>query len=147
MNVIWLIVLVVFLVVEASTVTMVSLWFALGALGAMITSLLGGELWLQVLVFVVVSGATLAALRPVARKYFTPKLTKTNVDSVIGARGVVVEDINNLVPSGQVKLDAMVWTARSSTDTPICAGTQVIVDRVEGVKLIVSPVPVATQSL
>lgn len=147
MYVVWLIVLVVFLILEASTVTMVSLWFAVGALGAMIASLLGAELWLQILVFLAVSGASLAALRPIAKKYFTPGLTKTNVDSVIGVRGVVIQDIDNLAPCGQVKLDAMVWTARSCTDEPICAGTQVVVHRVEGVKLIVSPAAVPAEKV
>ena len=142
---VWFILMIVFVVAEVATVGLVSVWFAVGALAATVTALLGGELWLQVLVFLMVSGVTLAALRPVARKYFTPKLTKTNVDSVIGARGVVVEEINNLTPSGQVKLDAMVWTARSSADAPICAGTQVIVERVEGVKLIVSPAAVTSK--
>lgn len=136
--IIWLILLILFVLAEASTVAVVSLWFAAGALTAMVASLLGAQVWLQVVLFLAVSGVLLCALRPVVRKMFTPKLTRTNVDSVIGAKGLVTGDIDNTVSQGQVKLGAMEWTARSSSGEPIKAGTQVVVDRVEGVKLFVT---------
>ena len=138
--VIWLILMVLFLVAEAASVTMVSLWFALGALCAMIVNLIGARFWLQVLVFFVVSIVTLAALRPWSRKYFNPRITKTNVDSVIGSQGRVLADIDNVEATGQVKLGSMEWTARSTSGDPIKAGTLVQVDSVEGVKVLVSPV-------
>ena len=136
---VWFILMIVFLVAEVATVGLVSVWFAVGALAATVIALLGGELWLQAVVFAAVSGVLLALLRPFARKFFQPKLTKTNVDAVVGARGVVLEEINNLTPSGRVKLDAMEWSARSTGGDPIPAGTVVCVDRVEGVKLLVTP--------
>ena len=137
--ILWLIMMVVFLLVEAATVTMVSLWFAAGALAAMIVSLLGGAVWLQAAVFLLASIVLLTALRPLVRKYVTPRLTATNVDSVIGSTGLVTAAIDNVAASGQVKLGAMVWTARSTSGEPISEGTLVKVDRIEGVKAFVSP--------
>lgn len=136
----WLALLVVFLIVEASTVTMVSLWFAAGALAAMIVSFLNGALWLQVVTFLTVSGIMLALLRPLARKHFTPRLTRTNVDAVVGSTGLVTVAIDNVTAVGQAKLGAMEWTARSTSGEPIPAGTVVKVDRIEGVKVFVTPV-------
>ena len=138
--IIWLVLMVVFLMVESQTVTMVSLWFGAGALAALIAALCGAELWLQIVLFFAVSIVLLASLRPLARKYFTPKITKTNVDSVIGMQGLVTADINNVTAQGQVKLGAMEWTARSTSGEPIKAGTLVKVDKVEGVKAFVTPV-------
>ena len=141
-TVIWLVLMVVFLLVEAATVGMVSLWFAAGALAAMVTALLGGQLWLQAVVFAVVSAILLTALRPVAKKLFTPKLTPTNVDTVIGKEGIVMAPIDNLTATGTVKLGAMEWSARSTDGSPIPVGEQVRVDKVEGVKVFVTPVRV-----
>ena len=139
-EILWLVLLAVLLLVEASTVTLVSIWFAFGALAAMIVSLLGGQLWLQAAVFVAVSAVLLAALRPLARKHFTPKLVKTNVDAVLGQTGYVVEPIDNIKGTGRVKLGGMEWSARSTEEAPVEADTLVKVDRVEGVKVFVTPV-------
>ena len=136
---IWLVLVIVLLAVEASTVTLVSLWFAAGALAAMTVSFFG-PIWLQIAVFLAVSVVLLMALRPLARKYFTPKITKTNVDSVIGSTGLVTAPIDNLAAAGQVKLGGMVWTARSTDGNPIAEGTKVTVDRIEGVKVFVTTV-------
>ena len=133
----WLAILVVFIVAEASTVTVVSIWFAAGSLAALVASMLHAKGWLQVLVFLVVSTACLILLRPVVRKFFTPRLHKTNTDALLGAQGVVTEDIDNVRACGAVKLGAMTWTARSSTGEPIKADTLVTVERIEGVKVFV----------
>ena len=137
--ILWLILMVVFLGVEAGTVTLVSLWFAAGALAALLTALAHGPVWRQALLFVVVSAGLLLALRPLVKKYLAPKLTPTNVDSVVGATGLVTTAIDNVSAVGQVKLGAMEWTARSTSGQPIPAGTRVKVDRIEGVKAYVSP--------
>lgn len=137
--IIWLVLMVLFLAVEAASVTIVSLWFAAGALAAMVISLLNGAVWLQTVAFLAVSVALLTALRPLVRKYFTPKLTATNVDAIIGSTGLVSVAIDNMDASGQVKLGGMVWTARSTTGAPIPEGTRVRVDRIEGVKVFVTP--------
>ena len=138
--IIWLVLMVVFLIVESQSVTMVSLWFAAGALGALIAELCGAEPWLQIVIFFAVSIVLLASLRPIARKYFTPKIIKTNVDSVIGQTCLVTADIDNVTAQGQVKLGAMEWSARSTSGETIKAGTLVKVDKIEGVKAFVTPV-------
>ena len=137
--IIWLLLLVAFLVAEASTVTLVSLWFAAGALAAMVVSLLSHAIWLQVTVFLAVSAVLLTALRPLVRRHLNPRLTATNIDSVIGSTGLVMVPIDNVTASGQVKLGAMVWTARSTDGSLIPEGTRIRVDRIEGVKVFVSP--------
>ncbi len=140
--IIWLILMVMFLMLEASTVTMVSLWFAAGALAALIASVLGAGTGLQVGIFLAVSCVALAALRPLVRKHFTPKITKTNVDSVVEQMGLVTVTIDNLTAQGQVKVNGMEWSARSASGDPIPAGTRVLVERIEGVKLYVYPAEV-----
>ena len=144
-TILWLGLMVLFLCLEAATVTMVSLWFAGGALAALAVSLLGGGLVWQIGAFIVVSTALLALLRPLARKHFTPKLTKTNVDSVIGTEGYVTSDIDNVAATGTVKLGAMEWTARSATGEKISTGTLVKVEKIEGVKAFVTPVEVPAE--
>ena len=140
--IVWLVLMVVFLAAEASTVSMVSLWFAAGALIALLTALAGGPAWLQTLLFLAVSAGLLLALRPLVKKYLSPKLTATNVDSVVGSTGLVTAAIDNVSAVGQVKLGAMEWTARSTSGQPIPAGALVKVDRIEGVKAFVSPAEV-----
>ena len=136
----WLTMIVVFLMAEASTVTLVSLWFAAGSLAAMLVALTGAGIGFQVTVFVIVAAICLTALRPLVRKHIKPKLTKTNVDAVVGSTGLVTVVIDNVSAVGQVKLGAMYWTARSVSGDPIAEGTLVKVERIEGVKAIVSPV-------
>ena len=82
----------------------------------------------------------LALLRPILRKHFTPKLLRTNVDAMIGSTGLVTVSIDNTISQGQVKLGAIEWTARSATNEKIEAGTLIKVDRIEGVKVYVTPV-------
>ena len=141
-TIIWLVLLVVFLITEALTVTMVSLWFAGGCLAALVAAATGGSPGFQISTALVVSAALLACLRPIVRKHFTPGLIKTNVDAVIGSCGYVTADIDNVCATGTVKLGAMEWTARSASGAPIAKGTLVKVSRIEGVKALVVPVEV-----
>ena len=136
----WLIMIVVFLLAEASTVMLVSTWFAIGSLAAMLMALIGAGTGLQIAVFVIISAVCLTALRPLVRRHIAPKLTKTNVDAVVGSTGLVTVAIDNVSAQGQVKLGAMEWTARSESGEAIPQGTLVKVVRIEGVKAIVSPV-------
>lgn len=140
--IIWLILMVVFLMVEGATVSLVSSWFAVGSLVALIASLLSAPVWLQVTLFLLVSCAALAMLRPLVRKYITPKVVKTNVDAIVGKQGPVTAPIDNVAATGQIKLGAMEWSARSTSGEPIAVGALVKVDRIEGVKVFVSPVEV-----
>ncbi len=139
-NIVWLVLMLVFLVAEGATAAMVSLWFVLGSLAALVTSLLGGEVWLQFVVFFLVSAVSLGLLRPLSKKFVNPRITSTNVNALPGTKGLVSEAIDNVRGQGQVKLGGVAWTARSSDDQPIPTGTLVQVDRIEGVKAFVSPV-------
>lgn len=140
---IWLVLMIGFLIAEASCPChLISVWFAVGALIAVLVAVLGGPLWLQILLFLLVSCGLLAALWPLVRKFLKPKLTATNVDSVIGSTGLVTVAIDNVNAVGQVKLGGMEWTARSTSGDPIPEGTRIRVDRIEGVKAFVSPVEV-----
>ena len=141
--IIWIGLLILFLIVEAACpVHLVSLWFAAGSLAALAVYWLHGPLWLQITVFVAVSAALLIALWPLTKKFLNPKVSKTNIDSVIGSTGLVTVAIDNVRAEGQVKLGAMEWTARSSSGDPIPKGTLIRVDRIEGVKVLVTPVQV-----
>ena len=139
---IWLILAVIFLIAEAATVTITSLWFAAGSLAALVVALMGGSWGLQIGTALVVSAVLLACLRPMVRKYLNPNLAKTNVDAVIGSRGYVTADIDNIAATGTVKLGAIEWTARSTAGTVIPKGTLVQVDKIEGVKVFVTLVEV-----
>lgn len=141
---IWFGAMLLFLILEASTVGVVSIWFAAGSLCAMIASICGAQLWLQIALFGVVSLALLAALRPLTKKCLKPKLVKTNVDAVIGSIGRVIEPIDNDLSQGRVKIANLEWSARSSSGEPIDTNTMIQVDRIEGVKVYVSKAQVKT---
>ena len=136
----WLLATVVFVVVEAVTVGLVSIWFAMGSLAALVCALFHGPVWLQLLWFLVISIITLLLTRPLARRYLGGKSQATNADRNIGRTGMVTERIDNVRSSGAVKLDGLVWTARSLSDeTVIEEGTPVVVREIQGVKLLVEP--------
>lgn len=134
---VWLVLLVVFVVFEAATVQLVSVWFALGALAALIAALLHASPLVQIIVFIVISAASFAVTRPLVKKFSTSKIQKTNADRCIGSTAVVTEEINNLEAKGQVKVDGNIWTARSENDETVPVGEKVTVIKIEGVKLIV----------
>ena len=144
--ILWLGLLIAFVVVEAACpIHLVSIWFAAGSLAALVVYWLHGPLWLQVLVFLVVSGGLLAALWPFTKKFLNPHVTATNIDSVIGSIGIVTSAIDNIEAHGQVKLNGMEWSARSTTGEPIAEHTRVRVDKIEGVKVFVTPAEVTAK--
>ena len=134
----WVVALVVFLIVEAVTAGLVSIWCVFGALGPLICAALGAAVWLQIFWFVIVSVATLVLTRPLVKRYVDSRSVATNADRSIGRAAVVTERIDNLAATGAVKLDGVVWTARSTDDAvAIETGERVTVRAIEGVKLIV----------
>lgn len=137
---IWLGLLILFGIGEAITVGLTSIWFAAGALLALVAALLGGPLWLQITLFIVVSALCMLAIRPLAQKYFNSQVEPTNADRIIGTEAIVTEEINNLQASGAVRISGIVWSARSESDATIPAGTLVKVLRIEGVKVYVEEV-------
>ena len=142
---IWMVLMIGFLILEgACPFHLVSIWFAAGALVASIVAMLNGALWLQITLFLVVSVGMLLAMLPLVKKVLNPNVVKTNVDALVGEKCYVTSPIDNITATGQVKLNGMEWTARSTTGEPIEAGKLVKVDKIEGVKAFVSPVPTPT---
>ena len=137
MKLIWVGLLIAFTVGEGVTVGLTSIWFAAGSLASLICALLGGPLWLQIVLFIVISSLCLLAIRPLAHKYLNSKVEPTNADRILGTEAMVTEDINNLQATGAVRIGGIVWSARSEHDSPIPAGTLVRVLRIEGVKVYV----------
>lgn len=141
MTVVWLIAMITLLVVEGLVPGLISIWFALGALAALVSALLHAPLWLQIVWFLVVSIAALALTRPLAKKYINSKTQPTNADMLIGRECVVRESIDNVLGTGAVSVDGKVWTARTECDDiKAQEGSRAVVVRIEGVKLIVKPV-------
>lgn len=141
MWIVWLSLFVIMLVIEAAGPGLISIWFAFGALICLVVSFIPGvEWWVQVIIFVVVSGATLAALRPVFKKYLKRNKFDSNIDSFQGKRGYVIEDITFLKP-GAVKIGDVAWTAVPiDQKTEIKENEIIEVVAVSGNKLIVRKV-------
>lgn len=136
---IWLGVTIVAAVVEAAVPALVSIWFVPGGLAALICALAGGPVWMQVVLFLLGSAAALVVTRPLAKRLQRPGVTSTNADRVLGAEGVVTEAVDNLLGRGRVSALGNSWAARSvEPQGKIPAGAQVVVERIEGVKLIVA---------
>lgn len=146
MSIVWVVLMVVFLVVEAATAGLTCIWFAIGSLAALIAALFDAQLWLQIVWFLVVSFVTLYFTRPLVKKYVNSRSQPTNADMVIGKEALVTEDIDNVEATGAVSVGGKVWTARSADGGRIKSGAVVSVLRIEGVKLIVEPVPAQSQA-
>ncbi len=136
-KVFWLAAMIALCVGEAATVGLVCIWFAAGALGAFLAACAGVQLWLQLIVFAVVSALTLALVRPAAERHVKPQRSPTNADRVVDQTATVTEAVDNEAGTGQVSVLGQVWTARSELGVVIPAGTQVKIRRIEGVKVFV----------
>ena len=137
MTFVWIAAIVIFGVVEVATVGLVSIWFVIGSAAGLIAAVLDAPIWLQVVVFFIVSIAALIATRPLVRKLGSKGGTATNADRVLGGTARVTETIDNTIPSGEVYIDGKTWTARSESGAVIAPETLVKVIRLEGVKLYV----------
>jgi len=138
MSAVWLVAMIVFLAVEGIVPGLVSIWFAIGALAALISAMLGAPLWLQIVWFLLISVVTLILTRPLAKKYINSKVQPTNADIIIGKDCVVTEDIDNVLGTGAVAVGGKIWTARTEDDAiKALRGDIMTVLRIEGVKLIV----------
>ncbi len=135
--IIWAVGIIAFVVLEAVTYQLVSIWFALGAAGGMIASALGARFSVQMTVFIAVTAVSLLCLRPVSVKLLKNKKERTNVDSLIGKDVFITRDIDNIKGVGEGRIGGMTWTARSADNTPIKANVTAVIEKVEGVKLIV----------
>ena len=137
MTVIWIAAIIVFGIAEAATAGLVSIWFVAGSIAALVACELGGALWLQFVLFLVVSVFALVATRPLARKVLDKTITPTNADRVLHHSAMVTETVDNENAVGAVYIDGKTWSARSEDGEIIPAGEIVTIVKMEGVKLFV----------
>ena len=137
MTIFWFVLFIGLLVFEVVTFGLYTVWFAIGALAATGVSMGGGPIWLQFVVFFVLSLLLLLSVRPFATKYFNVSRTKTNVETMIGKMVMVTKEIDNWKSQGEVTCEGMPWSARSTDGTVISEGSQAQIEAVEGVKLLV----------
>ena len=134
----WLVLLIVLVLIEIATLGLTTIWFAGGSLIALIAAAFGAPLYLQAALFIAISAVLLFFTRPLAMKYFNGSRVRTNVESLIGKKAVVKEEIDNLKASGLVNVKGQDWTARSARDDVIIPkGSVVCICAISGVKLIV----------
>ena len=138
MSFFWFALMVSLIILEANTAQLISIWFAGGSFFALICALCGLNQWVQATVFVISSAILLIFTRKIVAKLKTNKDTKTNIDALIGKSAVVLDDIVNLKESGSIKINGIIWSARSKTGEDIPKDTVVTVEEIIGVKLIVN---------
>ena len=143
---VWLGLIVAFIAVEAATVNLVSIWFIGGAVAGLVCAILDVSALLQWAVFIAVSAGLLALLRPVLKKYLRVKPTRTNADRLVGQEALVTEQIDNLRETGAIRINGVLWTAKSADDTQIPIGTRVVIERIEGAKVYVKPAGVPAEA-
>lgn len=138
MMIFWLVLLILCIGIEVATMGLTTIWFGGGALIAVLATAIGAPIWLQVVLFVVVSLVLLLFTRPIAVKYFNKDRVKTNVESLVGRQAIVISEIDNIHGVGQVTVGGQEWSARTQDDRVILKeGTVVRVVAINGVKLIV----------
>lgn len=137
----WLLLAAIFIVIEIITLGLTTIWFAGGAFVAAIAAACGANLVIQIILFVVVSVVLLFLTRPIAVKHLNANTEKTNAEALVGAKAVVLEEINNLKETGKAKVNGMEWTARAKSDDEIIpVDSMVTITEISGVKLIVEKV-------
>ncbi len=138
---VWIALTIVFVIAEAATAQLTTVWFALGSVVALILAACGVKsLAVQIVVFIAVSAISLIATRPLVKKMLQKRVVATNADRNIGETGITISEINNLEAKGEVKVKGVVWTARSDNGEVIPEGSKVRVKNIEGVKLIVEAI-------
>lgn len=133
----WIILTVALVVIEAVTVQLMTIWFAVGAIGGLIASAFNLEIWLQILIFVAVSAIALIVTRPIVRRFTNTIKEPTNADRYIGQTAVVTEPIDNIHGKGAVTIGGLEWTARTADGTNVEKDALVTVEKIDGAKFIV----------
>ena len=136
---IWAIAAGVFLILEAFTMGFLVFWLSIGSLLAMLVSFITNNVIIQTTVFVISSGILIFATKPLVKKFTQKDNTKTNVYSLVGKKAIVIEDIDWATGSGQIKFEGQVWSARTEEQVNIAKGTEVEIEKFEGVKAFVKP--------
>ncbi len=138
MEILWTIAIVGFLIAEAMITGLATIWFALGAVAALVAAIFDTDLWLQILIFAAVSVGTLVYTRPLVSKYINTRFEPTNSDRLIGTTCIITEKVDNIAATGAASSGGKIWTVRSFDDEIIEKGELCIIEKIEGVKLIVS---------
>lgn len=137
----WVVLVIVFIVVEIISLGLTSIWFAIGALAGAIAAGFGAPIWLQCILFIVVSAIALGSTRGLATKYLNNKLEKTNAEGLVGDTVYVIEEIDNKKATGKIRVRDLEWTARAVSDDQIIPkDAKVVVREIQGVKCIVEPI-------
>ncbi|HAY73724.1 MAG TPA: NfeD family protein [Ruminococcaceae bacterium] len=134
---IWIGLIVIFVIVEAATVQLVTVWFAVGGIAGLIAYAFGLEIWMQILIFAVVSAVALAVTRPFVKRFTKGRKQPTNADRYIGQEATVTEPISNELSKGAVRIGGLEWTARTVDNSEVDKGERVTVEAIEGAKLLV----------
>lgn len=134
---IWIGLIVIFVIVEAATVQLVTVWFAVGGIAGLIAYTFGLEIWVQILIFAVVSAVALAVTRPFVKRFTKGRKQPTNADRYIGQEATVTEPISNELSKGAVRIGGLEWTARTVDNSEVDKGERVTVEAIEGAKLLV----------
>ena len=130
--VIWILGIIAFIILETVTYQLVSIWFAIGALGGMIAAFSGVNFYVQMAVFICI-----LCLRPISMKFFKPRNVETNAQSLVGKEVLITSDVDNIRGLGEGKVDGKVWTVRSIDNSHVLKGETAVIEKIEGVKLIV----------
>lgn len=137
---IWLILVILFIIIELISLGLTSIWFAVGALVSAVVAMLNGPIWLQVILFIVVSAVLMACTKGFAKRHLDNRIVKTNAEGLIGTTSIVEETIDNAASSGKIKIGDVEWTARSVSETQVIQkGDKVIIREIRGVKCLVEP--------
>lgn len=141
---IWLIAAAIFFIIEVATIGFLVFWLGVGALAAMVVSFFTDNILIQTGVFVVVSAVLIPLTKPVVDKYIDKKTIPTNSYSLINKKGIITKEISSKNPIGLVKINGEVWSAKSDIDALLPIGTEVEILKIDGVKLIVSPIKISS---
>lgn len=137
---IWLALIVLGIVIEAASPQLVSIWFVFGAVAALVSSFFGVPIWVQVIIALAVSVISLIVTKPFVKKIMTKRITSTNADRYIGKEGVVTTEINDIMGTGRVTVLGSSWSAFSADGKVIPQHARVMVEEIQGVKLLVKPI-------
>lgn len=141
---IWLIASGIFFILEIFTVGFLVFWLGVAALLAMLISFLTDSIILQTTVFVISSALLIFATRPLVDKITKKDTVPTNVYSIVGKRGIVIEDIDWATGKGQIKSEGEVWSAKTNEHINIPKGTEVEIESIDGVKVFVKPLKITS---
>lgn len=137
---VWLILAGIFAIGEVLTTGFLIFWLSLGSLIAMVVSFFIPDIIVQTTIFLISSVILILATKPLVKKFANIETVKTNAYSIIGKKGIVTNDINSINSTGQVKIEGELWSAIGKDDMDIPKGTEVKVNEIKGVKVIVTPI-------